>query len=229
MSNSTSPFELHLSWEEALRDEWQKPYIAQLNAFYRHEYQSRKNIYPPIDLIFNALNQTPYDRVRVVIIGQDPYHGPGQAHGLAFSVPHGIAVPPSLKNIYKELQSDLGIPPREHGCLESWAKQGVLLLNATLTVREGDPLSHQGKGWEQFTDAVVETLGERKEPLIFLLWGKSAEKKCQVLKDKSQHILLTAPHPSPLSAYHGFFGCKHFSKVNQILQKRGEHPIDWNL
>lgn len=229
MKHPFSSIPLHPSWENALRNEWDKPYFPNLISFIDLQYQSASAIYPPRDLIFNAFNKTPFDQVRVVIVGQDPYHGPGQAHGLAFSVPRGISLPPSLKNIYKELHDDIGCSIPQEGCLESWAEQGVLLLNATLTVSEGDPLSHHGKGWELFTDGVIKALAGRKDPLIFVLWGKSAEKKCRSLAGCDHHILLTAPHPSPLSAYHGFFGCKHFSKINQILESQGKKPIDWSI
>ena len=228
MSNLNCPFLIDPSWQQALHPEWDKSYISPLIKFIDNEYAKDLPVYPPKDLIFNALNKTPFDRVRVVIIGQDPYHGPGQAHGLAFSVPRGIPHPPSLKNIFKELQGDLGISIPKEGSLESWADQGVLLLNATLTVSGGNPLSHHGQGWELFTDAIVRALVARNDPLIFVLWGKSAEKKCHFLAGH-HHSVLTAPHPSPLSAYHGFFGCKHFSRINQILETRGEKIIDWQL
>lgn len=222
-------FELEPSWNSTLSDEWTKPYIASLAAFVARERQQGPKVYPPKDLVFNAFLKTPIEDVKVVIMGQDPYHGPGQAHGLSFSVPHGIPAPPSLQNIFKELNADLGIPIPSHGCLSSWAEQGVLLLNATLTVRDGEPMSHHKKGWEKFTDAVISKLGERKEPLIFVLWGKSAREKCLQIQTNSQHIILTAPHPSPFSAHQGFFGCRHFSKINETLKKLGKKEINWKI
>lgn len=221
-------FCLEPSWQNALLDELKKPYIAKLAAFIKSERAKSDPIYPPEELVFNALKQTPFDKVRVVIVGQDPYHGPEQAHGLCFSVPVGVALPPSLKNIFKELQDDLGIPKPAHGCLLKWAQQGVLLLNATLTVKESSPLSHHKKGWELFTDAIIQKLAEKDEPVIFVLWGKNALSKCKHLQEKIQnkpHKILTAAHPSPLSAYAGFFGCRHFSKINKLLKD----PIDWQL
>lgn len=212
------------NWHAILEEEINKPYIKELKTFLAGE-----QIYPPEDLVFHAFAQTPYDEVKVVIMGQDPYHGPGQAHGMSFSVPEGVAPPPSLKNIYKELQDDLSIPPAESGCLNNWAKQGVLLLNATLTVRPNEPKSHYGKGWEQFTDAVITKLAERKDPIVFILWGKSAKEKCDSLLQHTHHVVLTAAHPSPFSAYSGFFGCKHFSKTNEYLKKWGKTPIDWSV
>jgi uracil-DNA glycosylase len=223
------PFELGPSWTQVLEAELAKPYIAELAAFTDKERKlSPVPIYPPKDLVFNAFKTTPFEKVRVLIIGQDPYHGPGQAHGLSFSVPMGIPQPPSLQNIFKEIQSDLGIQPPQHGSLLHWAEQGVMLLNATLTVRQGTPMSHHGQGWERFTDAVVDALIERKDPLVFVLWGKSAQKKCQALSAAPhKHLVLTAPHPSPFSAYQGFFGCKHFSKINDFLAKNGLKGINW--
>lgn len=218
------------SWMELLKGEFEKPYMKQLEAFLAQEAASGATIYPPRNEIFQALFTTSFEKVRVVIVGQDPYHGPGQAHGLSFSVRDGVPHPPSLQNIFKELQEDLGVPIPVHGCLERWAKQGVLLLNATLTVRENAARSHYGKGWEQFTDRVIEALCSRKEPMVFLLWGKSAQEKCKeilAVKQALQHLVLTAPHPSPLSAYAGFFGCRHFSKANAFLQKLGQDPIAW--
>ncbi len=214
---------IEAGWKDVLQDELKKPYMQELAAFVREEREKYGTIYPPKELVFNALNQTPYDKVRVVIVGQDPYHGPGQAHGLCFSVPMGIDPPPSLKNIFKEIRDDLGLPVPTHGCLLKWAEQGVLLLNATLTVREGSPLSHHKKGWEQFTDAIIQKVAEKKNPVIFVLWGRNAQEKCKNI-DK-HHIILKAAHPSPLSAYNGFFGCRHFSKINELL----ESPIDWKL
>lgn len=210
------------NWHKLLEEEINKPYIKDLKDFL-----DREETYPPKDQIFHAFAMTPYDAVKVVIIGQDPYHGPGQAHGLSFSVPEGVDPPPSLKNIYKELQTDLGIAPAKTGCLDKWAKQGVLLLNATLTVRPNEPKSHYGKGWERFTDSVVVKLAERKDPIVFILWGRSAKEKCAHLLDHSHHAVLTSAHPSPLSAHNGFFGCRHFSKANEYLKKWGKTPIDW--
>ncbi len=215
------------SWYEKLQDEIKKPYIHDLKKFLEDEKKEGKVIYPPEPLIFNAFLLTPFDKVEVVIVGQDPYHGPGQAHGLCFSVPQGINPPPSLKNIFKEIESDLAIPPPSHGCLTSWAKQGVFLLNATLTVRAGEPKSHYGKGWEQFTDAVIDLLAARPDPLVFLLWGKSAQEKCHRVMG-THHAIFQAAHPSPYSADR-FLGCRHFVKTNEFLKKNGKKPIDWNL
>jgi len=220
------------SWHERLAPEFEKSYIKRLEAFLAHEIASGITVYPPFNLIFNALLQTPYDRTRVVIIGQDPYHGLGQAHGLAFSVPQGIPLPPSLQNIFKELKSDLEVPAPPHGCLISWAKQGVLLLNTTLTVRANEPRSHYGKGWELFTDRIVQLLCVRQDPIAFLLWGKSAQDKFLHIQSPgrtSHHLVLTAAHPSPLSAHSGFFGCRHFSKANDFLKSKGNNPIDWKI
>ena len=225
-------FALEPSWRQALNRELSQPYIAQLAAFVERERSAGLAIYPPKQLIFNAFWQTPFDQVKVLIMGQDPYHGPGQAHGLCFSVPEGVPPPPSLQNIYKEIAADLGVPAPAHGCLIKWARQGVMLLNATLTVRQAEPLSHHGKGWERFTDAVIEVLCARPDPVIFVLWGKSAKEKCLKVKgmsEPSRHELLTAAHPSPLSAHQGFLGCRHFSKINESLAKRGQTPIDWSL
>lgn len=229
--NLFRPFLLEPSWQKVLEDELTKPYIAQLAAFIERQYASGAAVYPPKDLIFNALRMTPYDKVRVVIVGQDPYHGPGQAHGLSFSVPKGVPLPPSLQNIFKELNADLQVPMPSHGCLISWAEQGVLMLNATLTVMDGQPMSHHNKGWELFTDAIIAKLCERKDPVIFVLWGKSAQEKCRhifAVKD-GNHVLLKAPHPSPFSAHQGFFGCRHFSKINEILISQGQAPINWAI
>lgn len=213
------------SWKEALKDEFERPYFKELSEFVRTEYLAAK-VFPPPKFVFNALELCPFDKVKVVILGQDPYHGDGQAHGLCFSVPENIQMPPSLQNIYKEIVSDLGGALPKHGNLEHWAKQGVLLLNATLTVRAHTAGSHQGKGWEQFTDAVIKTLSEKKERLVFLLWGNYAKKKSELI-DFEKHLVLEAAHPSPFSAYNGFFGCKHFSQTNTYLKKRGEEPIQW--
>ncbi|HSX11222.1 MAG TPA: uracil-DNA glycosylase [Chlamydiales bacterium] len=216
------------SWLALLQDEFEKPYMKALEGFLAQEAAAGAVVYPPFDLIFNAFCQTPFDQVKVVIMGQDPYHGPGQAHGLSFSVPKGIPAPPSLQNIFKELKSDLGIMPPNHGCLIEWARQGVLLLNATLTVRANEAKSHHGQGWEMFTDRVVQLLCTRKDPLVFLLWGKSAYDKFQhICTNASHHLVLTAPHPSPLSAHAGFLGCHHFSKTNEFLKQVGKKPIDW--
>ncbi|MBE0655822.1 MAG: uracil-DNA glycosylase, partial [Bacteroidales bacterium] len=209
--------QIHNSWKEILLDEFNKPYFAKLKNFLVEE-KAKYRVYPPGPLIFNAFNITPFNTVKVVIIGQDPYHGPGQAHGLCFSVPAGIKPPPSLVNIFKEIGDDLGLPYPNHGNLEYWAMQGVLLLNATLTVRANQAGSHQGKGWEEFTNSVIHKISEQKEKVVFLLWGKFAQNKASLI-DKSKHHILEAPHPSPLSAYAGFFGCGHFSKANQLLQE----------
>jgi len=222
-----TPFEIEPSWKKALEQELQKPYLPILAAFVERERLAGP-VYPPKELMFNAFWQTPYDQVKVLIMGQDPYHGPGQAHGLSFSVPMGIPAPPSLQNIYKELAADIGMAIPTHGCLLSWTKQGVMLLNASLSVRQGEPQSHAGKGWEQLTDAVIEALAKRKEPIIFVLWGKSAQDKGKRLIG-THHPILKAPHPSPLSAHQGFFGCKHFSKINALLQQQGKPPINWSL
>lgn len=224
-------FELEPSWHKILEEELKSPYISNLAAHVERERSLEIPIYPPRELVFNAFQKTPFNEVRVVIIGQDPYHGPGQAHGLCFSVPQGVAPPPSLQNIFKELTADIGIPAPKHGCLLKWAEQGVLLLNATLTVRQDQPLSHYGKGWEKFTDSVISKLCYRKEPIIFVLWGKHAQKKYNQLHldSTSHHFILTAPHPSPLSAYQGFLGCRHFSQINELLTKQGMKTIDWSI
>ena len=229
-------FDLGASWEGALQEELNQPYIADLAAFVEGERQSGVAVYPPKDLVFNAFRTTPFDQVKVVIVGQDPYHGPGQAHGLSFSVPRGMKLPPSLKNIFKEIEAELGITQPSHGCLQHWAEQGVMLLNATLTVRHKTPLSHAGRGWEQLTNAALAALAQREQPVIFVLWGKHAQQKCsnipeleEALEGKGRHVVLTAPHPSPFSARTGFFGCGHFSEINQILKQWGQSPIDWVL
>ncbi len=215
------------SWLQELNDEFQKEYFLNLKKFLLEE-KKKYIIYPPGKFIFNAFNLTPFPKVKVVIIGQDPYHGKGQAHGLCFSVPDGVPIPPSLQNIYKELHNDLGIPIPHTGNLTPWAKQGVLLLNAILTVRAGQPGSHRGKGWELFTDAVIRKLNDKKENLVFLLWGKFAQEKGEKI-DTSKHLVLKAPHPSPFSANRGFFGCRHFSKTNRYLQENGIMPINWRI
>lgn len=219
-------FKLDGSWRKALADELASGWFAELSAFVSGEYSSGR-CYPPEELVFEAFNRTPFEKTKVVIIGQDPYHGPGQAHGLCFSVPAGIPAPPSLANIRKELELEYGRPPASpDGDLSAWAEQGVLLLNATLTVAEHKPLSHTGRGWEKFTDAAVRALSEKREGLVFMLWGANAAKKARGV-DRTRHLALEAPHPSPLSAYRGFFGCGHFKKANEYLVSRGEKPIDW--
>lgn len=219
--------EITSTWEKVLKEELNKPYFKELEQFLEQEYATQ-TIYPAKENVFNALNTTPYEEVKVVILGQDPYHGEGQAHGLSFSVQKGITPPPSLKNIYKELASDLGCTIPTHGDLTKWAKQGVLLLNTVLTVREGQPNSHKGKGWEKFTDKVIEKLNERQQPLVFLLWGGNARAKKKLITSP-QHLVLESAHPSPLSAYHGFLGCGHFSKVNNFLIEQKISPIDWQI
>lgn len=221
-----SQIKLEASWKQHLLSEFQQPYMQQLRAFLQEQKSLGKTIYPKGNEYFNAFNLTPFDQVKVVIIGQDPYHGPNQAHGLCFSVQPGVAFPPSLVNIFKELQRDLNIPFPNHGNLTHWAEQGVLLLNAVLTVEQGKAAAHQGKGWEQFTDAAIRELNARREGIVFMLWGSYAQKKGQII-DRKKHCVLTAPHPSPLSAHRGFIGCGHFSKANQYLQQRGLTPIDW--
>jgi uracil-DNA glycosylase len=211
-----------------LKSEFSKPYFLEAVTFIKTEKALGKNIFPPGSLIFNAFNSTPFERVKVVLLGQDPYHGKGQAHGLSFSVPEGVRAPPSLVNIFKELQSDVGVAIPNHGNLTRWALQGVLLLNACLTVRENDPLSHSRIGWVEFTDRVISKISALKEHVVFLLWGKFAQEK-QVLIDETKHLVLKAAHPSPYSANAGFFGCRHFSKTNEYLVKNGFDPIDWSL
>lgn len=213
------------SWKEVLSPEFEKDYFIRLTDFVRQEYQTT-TVYPPGKLIFNAFNLCPYPKVKVVIIGQDPYHGPGQAHGLCFSVNDGVPFPPSLQNIFKEIQSDLGSPIPETGNLTRWAEQGVLMLNATLTVRAHQAGSHQRRGWEEFTDAAIRALAENREHLVFILWGTYAQKKGAFIS-RDRHLVLTSVHPSPLSAYHGFFGNKHFSRANAYLEAHGETPIVW--
>ncbi|MBA1198068.1 uracil-DNA glycosylase [Pseudomonas plecoglossicida] len=219
---------LEPSWKEALRAEFEQPYMQQLREFLRQEYAAGKEIYPPGPLIFNALNSTPLDQVKVVILGQDPYHGPGQAHGLCFSVQPGVPTPPSLVNIYKELQRDLNLPIPAHGYLQSWAEQGVLLLNTTMTVQRGNAASHAKKGWESFTDRIIQLVSERQSNVVFLLWGAHAQSK-QKLIDGTKHLVLKSVHPSPLSAYRGFIGCGHFSHANRFLQQHGMKPVQWAL
>ncbi len=212
------------SWDEVLSDEFKSEYYLKLREFLKKEYFSR-TIYPPMNDIFNALKLTPYEKVKVVILGQDPYHEKGQAEGLCFSVPKGVKTPPSLVNIFKEIKDDLNIDNTSPE-LSCWAKQGVLLLNTSLTVREGQANSHSGKGWEILTDAIIKKLNDRKQPIVFLLWGANARSKAAFITNKN-HLVLSAAHPSPLSAYNGFFGCKHFSKTNEFLIKNGIEPIDW--
>ncbi|MEJ2006342.1 MAG: uracil-DNA glycosylase [Cyclobacteriaceae bacterium] len=216
---------LETSWKQQLRNEFQKPYFQNLADFVKTEYREGV-VYPAGKDIFNAFEHCPFNQVRVVILGQDPYHGPGQAHGLCFSVPDGIRQPPSLKNIFKEIHADMGKPVPESGSLVRWADQGVLLLNATLTVRANSPGSHQNRGWETFTDEVVRILSAERDNLVFLLWGAYAQRKGEVI-DESRHLVLKAAHPSPFAAHRGFFGCRHFSKTNKYLAGNGKAPIDW--
>lgn len=214
-------------WDKILADEFEKPYYLELRQFLKKEYSTRR-IYPDMHDIFNSLKASSFENTRVVIIGQDPYHGAGQAHGMCFSVKRGIEPPPSLKNIFKELESDVGFKIPDHGELTDWARQGVLLLNTVLTVREGSPNSHKGMGWERFTDRVISELNRKDTPIVFLLWGANARNKAEIITNPI-HRKLTAVHPSPLSAYNGFFGCKHFSKCNEILSASGQKTIDWQI
>ena len=215
-------------WERVLAPEFAKPYYRELYLFIRNEYRTR-TIYPPAEDLFNALHLTPLDQVRVVILGQDPYHNVHQAHGLCFSVPEDQdQIPPSLQNIFRELHDDVGCRMPAHGCLTKWARQGVLLLNTVLTVRAHEPNSHRGKGWEQFTDAILQAVNRQERPIVYMLWGTPAQSKAPMLTNP-RHLILRAPHPSPLSAYRGFFGCSHFSKCNAFLTDHGEEPIDWQL
>lgn len=214
-------------WDALLADEIKKDYYLRLREFLKQEYTTRR-IYPPMEDIFNALRHTSYSDVRAVILGQDPYHGAGQAHGMCFSVKKGTPPPPSLQNIFKELKADLGIDPPNHGELTQWADNGVLLLNTVLTVREGQANSHRGMGWEHFTDRVIQLLNERQQPIVFLLWGGNARSKANLITNP-QHLVLQCAHPSPLSAYNGFFGCRHFSKTNEFLKQHGMQPINWKL
>lgn len=215
------------SWEEALKGEFRKPYYKSLYEKILQEYQTRV-VYPPSEDLFRAFALTPLEKVKAVILGQDPYHEPGQAHGICFSVKPGVEIPPSLVNIFQELQADLGCNPPESGYLEGWARQGVFLLNTVLTVRAHQAASHRGLGWEQFTDAAIRALNAQDRPIVFMLWGRHAGEKARLL-DNPRHLVLTAPHPSPLSAYRGFFGCRHFSRCNEFLAAQGETPIDWQL
>lgn len=218
---------IEAGWKSVLKDQFQSPYFGTLKEFLVEE-KKKYTLYPPGRLIFNAFQRTPFDRVKVVILGQDPYHGKGQAHGLCFSVPQGIPKPPSLVNIFKELKADLGIPIPEHGTLDKWADQGVLLINATLTVRDSQAGSHQKHGWETFTNRVIEVVSQEKNGVVFLLWGRFAQAK-ESLIDSSKHLILKSAHPSPLSAYNGFFGCKHFSLTNEYLKKQANPGIEWAL
>ena len=230
MSEAADRVVLEASWKAALADEFEKPYMQRLREFLQREKQARKVIYPRGDNIFHALDLTPLPEVKVVIIGQDPYHGPRQAHGLCFSVQPGVPLPPSLENIFKEINDDLGAPGRRldgsRGCLDAWARQGVLLLNAVLTVERGRAASHQGKGWESFTDEIVNVLNSGREGLVFMLWGNYAQRKGDIV-ERGRHCVLSASHPSPLSAHRGFFGCRHFSRANAYLETRELAPIDW--
>jgi uracil-DNA glycosylase len=225
---SDERIKLEPSWKARIGDYLQRPDMQALSIFLRAEKQAGKHIYPPGPEIFAAFDHTPFDAARVVLLGQDPYHGPGQAHGLCFSVRLGVRVPPSLDNIFKEIQRDLGIPRPDHGCLTAWAGRGVLLLNSVLTVEEGRAGSHQGKGWEGFTDAAIDALNREREGLVFLLWGSYAQRKGQLI-DTDRHCVLRSVHPSPLSAHRGFLGCGHFSAANRYLESRGQPPIDWSL
>lgn len=227
MSEKVENVQIEESWKQALADEFQQPYFAAIKDFLTREKQAGKKIYPPGPLIFNAFNHTPFDKVKVVILGQDPYHNPGEAMGLCFSVPKGVRVPPSLVNIYKEINDDLGLPIPAHGDLTSWADQGVLLLNAMLTVEASKPASHQKIGWQTFTDAVIRRISERREGVVFLLWGRFAQGK-KALIDEMRHYVLEAAHPSPLAG-NAFSGCRHFSRTNEMLEKQGKEPIDWRV
>lgn len=227
-NNAAREIKLEDSWKRELAPEFSAEYMSELRKFLLQQKMAGKRVFPPGEEIFSALNYTSLEKTRVVILGQDPYHGPGQAHGLCFSVKPGVAIPPSLLNIYKELQADLGIRPPSHGCLSSWAKQGVLLLNAVLTVEAHKAASHQGKGWERFTDSIINVLNTQKQGLVFLLWGSYAQKKGAMI-DRQKHLVLQSPHPSPLSASRGFFGNKHFSKTNAYLEEQGFKAIDWQL
>jgi uracil-DNA glycosylase len=216
------------SWKFLLKDNFEKEKLESIKSFILNEKNQGKIVYPPGALIFNAFNLTPFPKLKVIILGQDPYHGKNQAHGLSFSVPKGIKIPPSLKNIYKELQDDIDFRIPNHGNLEHWAKQGVLLLNAILTVNASEPASHKKSGWEEFTDSVIQKISDHSENKVFLLWGKFAQEKSKLI-DNSKHLILKAAHPSPFSAHHGFFGCKHFSKTNDYLVKHGQNPINWQI
>lgn len=219
---------LNHDWLTRLQPEFDAPYMAALREFLVAERKAGKQIFPPAEQWFRALDTTPPDAVKIVILGQDPYHGPGQAHGLSFSVPVGVRVPPSLVNIYKEREADLGIPPAPHGNLEAWARQGVLLLNSVLTVEAHQAASHRGRGWERFTDAVIAVINKREQPTVFILWGAYAQKKAGFV-DKTRHLVITSAHPSPLSAHNGFFGSRPFSQANAFLEQTGQTPIDWRV
>jgi uracil-DNA glycosylase len=218
---------MNTDWNPLLREEFTKPYWTELQAFVAGE-RAQHSVYPPQDEVFAALHLTPYTNIRVMVLGQDPYHGAGQAHGLAFSVRHGVRVPPSLQNVYKELDADLGIPIAEHGNLERWARQGVLLLNTTLTVRAGQAASHQKHGWEEFTDQVIRTVNDKVDPVVFVLWGNAARRKVEFI-ERQRHTVIESPHPSPFSARNGFFGSKPFSRANDALIAAGREPIDWRV
>lgn len=227
-NQSAAKVAIEESWKLALFPEFSKPYFFQLRTFLKQEKVSGATVFPPGKLIFNAFDSTPFDSVKVVILGQDPYHGPGQAHGLSFSVPPDQRIPPSLKNIYKELQDDLGIAPPTHGHLQAWADQGVLLLNSMLTVQASQPGSHQKKGWEEFTTAAIQAISEQKTGIVFMLWGKYAQVKGEII-DSEKHLVLQSAHPSPFSAHRGFLGNRHFSLTNQYLTEQGQEPIDWQV
>lgn len=226
--NQSTPVQIDPSWKEHLNSEFQQPYMVKLRKFLVTEIKKKTIIYPRPTEYFEALNKTPFDQVKVVIVGQDPYHGLGQAHGLCFSVPKGAPIPPSLKNIFGELKKDVGISYPSHGCLESWAEQGILLLNSVLTVSSGQPGSHQNYGWEKFTDCILSILNKEKQNIVFLLWGSYAASKGQFL-DEDRHLILQAPHPSPLSAHRGFLGCSHFSKANEYLKSHDIKEINWSI
>jgi len=223
-----SEIKLHPSWNNVLKDEFNKTYMQDLKQFLLEKQNNKENVFPPNSNIFNAFNSTPFDKVKVVILGQDPYHGLNQAHGLCFSVNEGVPVPPSLKNIYKELNQDIGFEIPNHGCLQSWADQGVLLINSVLTVSQGQAASHQGKGWERFTDKVIEELNKQHQNIVYLLWGSYAQKKGKCV-DSLNNLILKSVHPSPLSAYRGFLGCKHFSQCNNYLIAHNRKVINWQI
>ncbi|MBY0383726.1 uracil-DNA glycosylase [bacterium] len=227
-TQNKDPIQLESSWKKVLRSEFDQDYMKQLRQFLVDEIKNKKVIYPKPKEYFAAFEHTPVEHVRVVILGQDPYHGPGQAHGLCFSVQKGVVPPPSLKNIFKEIHQDLGLPIPQHGCLTKWAKQGVLLLNSVLTVQDGMAASHRNKGWERFTDRVIQEINNQQNPVVFLLWGSYAQSKAEFV-DGKKHLVLKSVHPSPLSAHRGFLGCKHFSKANEFLKKNGLPIIDWSL
>lgn len=228
MTTPVNQIPMEIGWWEQLESELKQPYMESLRGYLRQRKEKKMVIYPHSSHWFNAFKLTPFDKVKVVILGQDPYHGPGQAHGLSFSVPAQVRPPPSLLNIYKELESDLGIPRSSSGCLECWAERGVFMLNSVLTVEQGQAASHQGRGWEEFTDYVINVLNEQREHLVFLLWGSYAQKKGQII-DMQRHHVLKAPHPSPLSAHRGFLGCQHFSQANAYLEQQGLGAVDWSV